>query len=163
MGFKKKKIIISFLKIKWTFIYEKWMPFTQSCIAPSLVGICQEVCRRGSLNVIDVFWSSRYNLRLKNDWVLHLKKVWLKLVQLFWRRKSLNLVKGFLLFSYYLPLKKAGPSFEQSWNPLTQGCVVSSLFFKIDLGEENKKCERFTVQQTDGKMVRRTTDNRRPE
>ena len=54
--------------------------------------------------------------------------VWLKLAWWFWRKRFLNFVNAFLLFCYHLPLeKRCGPSFEQSWIPLNQGCFVTSL------------------------------------
>ena len=41
-------------------------------------------------------------------------QVWLKLAQWFWRRRFLNFVNVFFYFVTISPLKRAGPSFEQT-------------------------------------------------
>ena len=38
----------------------------------------------------------------------------------------------FSLFRDYLPLETGGPSFKQTWNPFTQGCIVLSL---VEIGQ----------------------------
>ena len=60
-------------------------------------------------------------------------QVWLKLASWFWRR-FVNFVNVFSLFLGYLPLEIGwGHSFEQTWIPLTQGCIVPSL---VEIGPE---------------------------
>ena len=54
--------------------------------------------------------------------------VWMKLTQLFWRRRFFNFVNTFSLFCYCLPLGKDGFfSFEQICIFFTQECFVPSL------------------------------------
>ena len=73
--------------------------------------------------------------------------------------------EDFLISSMYVhylviisPWKRAGPSFEQTWIPFTQGCFVPCL---DEIGPcsgsgEEWKCEKFTDRRTD-----RWTDRRR--
>ena len=56
-----------------------------------------------------------------------------------------------MYFRYFViisPWNRAGPSFEQTWIPFTQGCFVPSLV-------ERSKCEKFTTTTT----TTMTTDN----
>ena len=57
-------------------------------------------------------------------------KVWFKLAWWFWRRWFFKFVNVFSLFRNYLPWKRIGPSFEQTWIPFTQGCLLPSFVEK---------------------------------
>ena len=50
----------------------------------------------------------------------------------------------FLYFVIISPWKRAGPSFEQTWIPFTQGCFVSSLV-KIGSVVLKKKMKMWKV------------------
>ena len=54
-------------------------------------------------------------------------QVWLKLAQRFWRRNFWISSMYFCYFVIISPWKRAGPSFEQIWIPVIQGCIVPSL------------------------------------
>ena len=49
----------------------------------------------------------------------------LKLAQWFWMRRFSNFANVFSLFSPFV--KRCGPSFEQTWNPIIQDCCVQGL------------------------------------
>ena len=77
-------------------------------------------------------------------------KVWLKLIEWFWRRRILN-VDFFLifpLFHYYLPLE----SDEETSFPFTQECFVNYAIFEWNWPsgseDENVKSYRQTDSQT---------------
>ena len=66
-------------------------------------------------------------------------------------RRFLNFSKYFHYFVIFSPWKKAGPSFEQTWIPFTQGCFVPSL---IKIGpvvlEKEMKMRKVYRLTTDG-------------
>ena len=54
--------------------------------------------------------------------------IWLKLAHWFWRRNFLNFADVFSLFLNFIPLELGQcPSFEQTWIPITLGCMVPIL------------------------------------
>ena len=94
--------------------------------------------KRRFLNFVNIFSLFRNYLPLENGGALHLNKlesplpkdalcqVVLKLAQWFWRRRFLKVVY-FYYFPTISPLKRAGPSFEQTCIPFTLGCFVPRL------------------------------------
>ena len=82
--------------------------------------LAQWFWRRRFLNFVTVFSLFRSYLPLEKGGALQLNKlespslkdtlcqIWLKLAQLFWRRRVLNFINVFSLFRYYLPLEKGG-------------------------------------------------------
>ena len=62
-----------------------------------------------------------------------LYQVWLKLAQWFWRIIFFKFVNVLSQFRNNLPLERGGgPSFNQTWFPFTQGCIVPSL---VEIGQ----------------------------
>ena len=95
--------------------------------------LAQWFLRRRFLNIFNIISLFCNYLPLEKGRILHLNKlkspspkealckIWLKLVQWFWRRKISS------LFCNYLPLEKNPPSFEQTWFLFNQRCFVLSL------------------------------------
>ena len=92
-------VIISPLKRKGPFIWTNWSPFTQGCFEPRLVQIGPVVLERRVLKVVNLFLLFPNYPPFEKGMALHLNKleslpprdtlcqVWLKLAQLFWRRR----------------------------------------------------------------------------
>ena len=75
---------------------------------------------------------------------LHPMMLCAKFARWFWRRRFLKLY-SFLLFLTYFPFwKVCGPSFEQTWIPFNQWCIVPSLV-KIDPAVLEKKMKMWKV------------------
>ena len=107
---------------------------------------------------VNVILQFHYYLPLEKGVAFHLNKLespfskddlcqdWLKLAQWFGEDFQ-NLPMYLSLFHNHLPLKGAGPSFEQTWIPITQGCFMPSL---VKIGpvilwpRRRWKCEKFT-------------------
>ena len=69
----------------------------------------------------------------------------------------LNFVNVFSIFPYYLPWKRHGPLFEQTWISITQGCF-GTIFVEIgpacDPGEEDENVKSLqTDEQSDGRRA----------
>ena len=123
------------MRIFWFFIWTKSM----DALCQVWLKLAQWFWRREFFNFFNVFSLFLNYLPLEKGGALHLKKletpspkdalsqVWLKLSQWFWRRGFLNFVNVFSLF-HKNPLGKGhGPSFEQTWIPKTQECIVPCL------------------------------------
>ena len=93
---------------------------------------------RRLLNFVNVFLLFQNNLSLEKGCALQLNKqspspknamcwVWLKLAKRFWRGNVFIFVNVFLLFLLSSLGKVWASSFEQTWIPFTQGCIVSNL------------------------------------
>ena len=53
-------------------------------------------------------------------------QVWLKMTQLFWKRRFLKLLNVFLLFSSYLPFGRGMPLYLKNFNSLHQGILCAN-------------------------------------
>ena len=118
--------------------------------------------RRLFLNFIDVLSPFRYYLPLEKGMAVHLNKlespsannalwhVWLKLA-LWFRDEAFESLKMSFLYFIISPLVKGrGPTFEQTWIHVTQGCFVPSL---VEIGpvvlKRKMKMWRFKDRRTD--------------
>ena len=64
-------------------------------------------------------------------------QVWLKLAQLFWRRRFFR--ECIFTISYLSLLGKGqGPSFEQTWIPSTQGCICAKFSWNWPCGSREE-------------------------
>ena len=112
-----KKTIIYFFRIYWNFIWTNWNPLHPMMLCAKFGWNWLWFWRR-FLNFVSVFSPFRNYLPLEKGWAFLLNKleslsprdtlcqVWLKLAQLFWRRRFLKVVNLFLLFPNYLPFGK---------------------------------------------------------
>ena len=134
-----KTPLLSLRELNVSSFQQTWILFTQGCFVPSLVEIGQVVLERIFKFRQCIFAISQLSPLVKGR-VPSLNKfespssedafcqVWLKLAQWFWRRRFFNFVNVCWIFRNYLPLVKGlGPSFEQTWMPFAQGCIVPSL------------------------------------
>ena len=127
---ERRKTIISFLIIKWSFFAKPWVPFTQECSIPSLVEIDPMVLQKNIFIfrqcIFDVGGALHLN-ELEHPSPKHalchvwlnlgalespspkdaLCQVWLNLAEWFLRR-FLNFVNMFSSFLNYLPLEEIG-------------------------------------------------------
>ena len=118
--------------------------------------LAQWLRRRRYFNFVNIVLLFRNYLPLEMEGALHLNKleflspkdafckVWLKLVQWFWRRRFFFRFLQFIFSISWLspPGKGQGPSFEQTWIPFTQECLVPSLV-EIGIVVKEKKIFNF--------------------
>jgi hypothetical protein len=111
-------------------------------------------------------------LPFEEDLVLYLKnlesplpkddlyQVWLKLACWFWRRRFLKMFSVFLLFCYYLPLKKGNPLHFYNLESLPPKDEMCQVCLKLAqwLWRRSRKCKSL---QTDRRTDRRTDDGQR--
>ena len=130
---RRKNPSFTLWKFNCSSFEQTWILFIQGCIVQVWLKLAQRFWRRRYFNFVNVFLLFHKYLPWNKGRALHLNKlessspkdvlcqVWLKLAQWFWWRRFFNFVNVyvFLLFHKYLPLKRAGPSFEQTWNPFT--------------------------------------------
>ena len=88
-------------------------------------------------------------------------QVWLKLAQLFWRRRFLNFINLFSLFRNYLPLEKGRALHLNKLESHSPKDALCQVWLKLAqwFWRRRWKCEKFTGQ-TDGQTDRQTTDDR---
>ena len=97
----------------------------------------------------------RYYLPLERSGVIHfneykssspenaLCQVWLKLAQLFWRKRFLNFVNIFSLLCYYLPLEKSMVLCLKNLNPLYPRMLCA----KFGWNWPSEKCKKSMIKK----------------
>ena len=154
-------------------------PSSKDALCQDCLKLAQWFWRRIFFNFVNVLSLFRNYFPLEKGRALNLNKlespspndalcqVWLKLAQWFWRRSFFNFINLFLLFSNYLPLKKAGSFFWTNLNPLHPRMLCAKFGWNWLSGSgeevENKYTDRPKDGRTDGRTNRQMTDDRRSE
>ena len=125
------------------FLRKKWLDFPKYSATKDPIGhiahLRNHFKSRNKYDIINMLiWKKTHALshfwKLNGPYLLNLESPshndalclnLLKLAQWFWMRRFSNFANVFSLFSPFV--KRCGPSFEQTWNPIIQECCVQGL------------------------------------